>query len=130
MEIKRNNVRFKAVRASGPGGQRTNRRSTKVQLWVKIGNLPLREQDKKKLRRKLVRHLNRDDELWVYDQEERSREANKNRALARLNKIIKEALTEPTRRIPSQPPPRFEETRIRLKKIKSQKKKNRRKLVI
>lgn len=126
MLINEKDVKFKAVRSSGPGGQRANRRSTKVQLWIKIGDLPLSEQQKKKIRRKLASHLNHKDELWIYDQEERSRELNKNKALFRLNEIINEALKEPPRRIPTQPPRSAEEKRIKAKKIRSFKKQSRR----
>lgn len=126
MYVSERDVKFKAVRASGPGGQRANRRSTKVQLWVKIGDLPLTEQQKKRLRQRLTHHLNHRDELWVYDQEERSQEMNKDKALARLNSIIVGALQEPPPRIPTERPRRAEERRIIAKKIKSEKKKSRR----
>jgi ribosome-associated protein len=119
-------IKFKAVRSSGPGGQRVNRRSTKVQLWVKISDLPLSERDKKKIRQSLAHHINHKDELWVYDQEERSQELNKDKALARLNQMIVEALKEPPPRLPAEPRRSTKEVRIKEKKIKSQKKRLRR----
>lgn len=126
MLIDENNVRFKAVRAQGPGGQRANRRSTKVQLWVKIGDLPLSEIQKKRLRKQLAHHINGDDEIWVRDEEERFQEQNREKALAHLNLMISDALKMPKLRIPTEPPRNFEEERIREKKITSEKKRSRR----
>ena len=126
MLITEKDVRFKAVRSSGPGGQRANRRSTKVQIWVKIGNLPLSDIQKKRLRRKLAKHINHLDELWVENEEERTQKLNKNRALEHINKIVGDALKVPQRRIPTTPPRSAEEVRIRAKKIRSEKKKGRR----
>lgn len=128
MLINRKKVKFKAVRASGPGGQSVNRRSTKVELWINIGNLPFSLLQKRRIREKLAQHINHKDELWVQEQEERSQELNKDKAFQRLEKLIAEALKVPRRRIPTTPPRRAEETRIRVKKIKSEKKKLRRKL--
>jgi ribosome-associated protein len=126
MEINEDNVKFKAARSSGPGGQKANRRSTKVQLWVKIGDLPLEEKDKKRLRKKLEKHINHLDELWVENEEERSQEQNRENALKKMNEMIEEALKVPKKRIPTEPPRGAEEARIRKKKIRSQKKKDRR----
>lgn len=126
MFIKPERVKFKAVRASGPGGQRANRRSTKVELWVKISDLPLGDREKKMIRQKLANHINKEDELWVQEEEERSQELNRDRALERLNQMVGEALYEPPERIPTEPPRDAEDLRIREKKILSEKKKSRR----
>ncbi len=126
MLIDENNVRFKAARSSGPGGQRANRRSTKVQLWVKISDLPFTLLEKKRLRKKLEKHINRLDELWVENEEERSQELNREKALRRINELIEEALKVPKERIPTLPRRSAKDARIRTKKIKSEKKKGRR----
>ncbi|MDI6821067.1 MAG: alternative ribosome rescue aminoacyl-tRNA hydrolase ArfB [Patescibacteria group bacterium] len=126
MLITEKDVKFKAVRASGPGGQRTNRRSTKVQLWIKIGNLPLKNIEKRRIREKLAHHINSDDEIEVWSEEERSQEMNRDKALFHLNKLVEEALKVRKPRIPTEPPRQAEEERIFDKKIKSEKKKMRR----
>jgi ribosome-associated protein len=125
MLLRMDDVKFKAVRSRGPGGERTDRRSTKVQMWVKIDDLPLSEQDKKTIRRKLAHHINQKDELWVQEEEERSQKMNRDKAISRLNIMIEEALLKPPKRIPTTPPRQAEEARLRAKKIKSQKKKSR-----
>lgn len=126
MLITGKDVKFKASRSSGPGGQRANRRSTKVQLWVKIGNLPLTEIEKRRIRKKLAKHINHLDELWVENEEERSQEMNRDNALEHVNELIEKALKVPPRRIPTTPPRSAENIRIRAKKIRGEKKKSRR----
>ena len=103
MTINKENVKFKAARSSGPGGQKANRRSTKVQLWVKIGDLALNPSEKKRLRKKLERHINHLDELWVENEEERSQKLNRDKAFEKLNELVNEALKVPKRRIPTSP---------------------------
>lgn len=119
-------VKFKAVRAGGPGGQRANRRSTRVQLWTKIEDLPILKIQKKMLREKLWHHINHDDEIWVADQEERSQELNRDKALAHLNSMIENAIKIRPERIPTERPRAAEDLRIRIKRIRSVKKQSRR----
>lgn len=119
-------VRMKASRASGPGGQRTNRRSTKVQLWVNIQNLPLGEREKRVLRRRLRHHLNERGELSVASESTRSRELNRDEALRKLTALVAQALKTPRPRIPTTPPRGAENRRIREKKLTSEKKRARR----
>ncbi|MCP6720057.1 MAG: aminoacyl-tRNA hydrolase [Patescibacteria group bacterium] len=126
MLVTEKDVKFKAVRSSGPGGQRANRRSTKVQIWVKIGNLPLSDIQKKRLRRKLAKHINHLDELWAENEEERTQKLNRDKALWHINKMIRDALKVPKPRIPTEPPRSAEDVRIRAKKIRSDKKRGRR----
>ena len=119
-------IKFKAGRAGGPGGQRTNRRSTKVQLWIQIDKLPLTKLQKKQLRKKLAKHINHKDEIEVMADEERSQEMNREAAVKRLNKVILDALKVPKKRIPTKPSRRSEDNRIAEKKIISAKKQSRR----
>ena len=126
MIVNPEDVRFKAVRAGGPGGQRTNRRSTKVQLWVKIEDLPITDLDKKRVRVKLAKHINHKDEIEVIADEERSQEINRDHALERLNEMILNALKVPKKRWPTSPPRWAENERIKEKKIISKKKESRR----
>ena len=124
--VSEKNIKFKAIRSGKPGGQNANRRSTKIQLWVKIEDLPLSKMEKKRIREKLAHHINHKDELVVENEEERSQEMNRDKALERTNELLEEAIKVPPPRIPTRPPLSAEENRIRAKKMKSQKKKNRR----
>ncbi len=124
--IPENIVRFKAVRSSGAGGQNANRRSTKAQLHVSVGDLPISEEERKLVREKLAHHVNHKDELWVENEEERSQEMNRDKALARLNEMVEGAIKVPEERIPGEPTRGSDEFRIREKKIQGEKKKSRR----
>jgi ribosome-associated protein len=126
MFITEKNVKVKAVRASGPGGQNIGRRSTKVQAWVKISDLPIGDKEKKIIRKKLWRHINHNDELEAVCDEERSQRINREKVLEHLNQMIEEALRVPAKRIPTEPPRSAENFRIKEKKILSEKKRSRR----
>lgn len=117
---------MKASRASGPGGQRTNRRSTKVQLWVDIENLPLNAREKRLLRQKLRNRLNEKGELSVASTISRSQELNRDEAFRKLTMLVAQALTVPRPRIPVEPSRRAADARIREKKFVSEKKRVRR----
>ncbi len=126
MRVDEKIVRFKTVRSGGPGGQRTNRRSTKVQMWVKIENLPLTAEEKRRIRARLARHINHRGELEVVRDGERFQMQNKKQAMAHLNALIAEALVVPKLRIPTAPTRGAAERRIEVKKRHGEKKRRRR----
>ena len=126
MKLEEKDVSWKAVRSSGPGGQNVNKRSTKVQMWVRVADLPLDSNVKKKIREKLANHIDSDDELQVECEEERFQEKNREVALGKLNNLIEEALDEDPKRIPTKPHKWAEEERLRHKHARYQKKKSRR----
>lgn len=117
---------MRASRSSGPGGQRTNRRSTKVQVWVSVGKLALSDRKKKIIREKLANRINHKDEIETESEDERSREQNRRKAVEKLKKLIKGALYENPPRIPTEPPRSAEEQRMRSKHLRYQKKNSRR----
>lgn len=110
-------VKVKAARSSGPGGQRANRRATKVQVWVKIENLPLTDAQKKLLRKNLPRHrLNHNDEVEAWCEEERSQSQNREHALRHLTDVINDTLRTNAPRIPTEVPRRVKRERVEDKK--------------
>ncbi len=119
-----------ASRSSGVGGQNVNRRSTKVQLHLKVADLPLAEDEKKRLRRKLNRHINENDELFVVCEEERTQLLNRRKAVEHLKALIDSALAVTPRRIPVQPSRSANVQRVEEKKMKGQLKQSRRRLEI
>lgn len=126
MLINKEHVKFKMSRSHGPGGENHDHRSTKVHLWVKVSDLPITDKEKKMVREKLSHHINHEDEIWLENQETRSQEMNKDKALEHLNLIIEEALKIPAPRVQTGPPKIAEENRIQEKKIISRKKAERR----
>ena len=89
-----NKVRFEAVRAEGAGGENVNRRATKVHIWVKIDDLKLDDEQKKLVREKLAHRVTKHDELEVTNEEERTQEENRARALEIMERLVAEALKE------------------------------------
>lgn len=125
MILTEKDVTFQAVSASKPGGQRTNRRATKVQARVRIDNLPLNDTEKVRIKRRLSHRLTKNGELIVESEEERFQKRNKEIALARLNKLIEGALKVRRFRIPTRPSRGAKEKRLREKKELSEKKRER-----
>lgn len=120
--IEEEKVRFKASRSGGPGGQNVNKRSTKVQAWIKVGELLLSDGEKKLVREKLAHHVNKEDELEAESEEERSQEANREKALEHLEEMVAEAVKRNPRRIPTRPPEGAEERFREERKMESIKK--------
>lgn len=126
IELTEKDVRMKTSRASGPGGQRVNKRSTRVQLWVKIDALSITDEEKQRAREHLAKHINHDDEFEVSCDDERFQERNREIALSRMNEMLHEAIKKPEERIPTIPPAIVEERRLHDKKMHADKKRTRR----
>lgn len=126
MVIDEQNIKIKTSRASGPGGQNVNKRSTRVQAWAKIVDLNLSEEEKNRIRAKLANKINERDELETESDEERAQEQNRDRAIEKLNELIEEALHEDKPRIPTGPHQGSIEERLHHKRLRYQKKKSRR----
>ena len=91
---------WKAVRASGPGGQHVNKTSTAVELRFDVRGSPsLPEPVRARLYRLAGQRLTQDGVLVLVSQGSRSQEMNKAEALERLVALIREAAKPP-------PPPR------------------------
>lgn len=126
MKINEKYVKIKTARASGPGGQRVNKRATKVQIQVKIEGLPFSESEKRKIRRKLANRIDKDDELLIESEEERFQEQNRERAMEKLNKLVEEALRDNPPRIPTRKRNGVKRREMEHNRLRYQKKKSRR----
>jgi ribosome-associated protein len=113
-------IRFKFTVASGPGGQNVNRRTTKVQLWWDIGKSKvLNEEQKMILRRKLAHKINKEDELFMEQDSERSQERNKDELVKRIYKIVNLALKPKKKRKKTRVPLPEKERRLEEKRHQS-----------
>lgn len=82
-------LKFKAVRSGGAGGQHVNKVSSKIELTFDLGNSEsLTEEEKSLLIQKLKSKLTKDNVLLLQCDESRSQHKNKEIAIDRFLNII------------------------------------------
>jgi len=119
-------LKFKAVRSSGAGGQHVNKVSTKVELVFDVqGSAGLSADEKDRVARKLAKKLTKEGMLLLQGDDTRSQHKNKELVIKRFLKILKEALKVPKKRKKTKPSKSAIEKRLKSKRISSQKKANR-----
>jgi len=92
-------IKLKAVRSSGPGGQHVNKVSTKVELTFDIENsTALSLLEKGFIYNKLASRLTKDNVLILQSDESRSQHKNKEIITKRFLDIIAFALKVPKKR--------------------------------
>lgn len=112
-----------ASRSSGPGGQNVNKVNTKVEVRLNIaGSYLLSDDEKALVFEKLANKINKQGELIVTSQSERTQLQNKEKAIEKLNLLIANALKIEKVRKKSKIPKFLKEKRLKDKKLKSEKK--------
>jgi ribosome-associated protein len=85
---------FSTSRSSGPGGQNVNKVSSKVELRFSIENTALfSETEKELIFKKLKNKINKDGELILVSQSERTQLLNKKAVTGKFYDLISKALT-------------------------------------
>jgi ribosome-associated protein len=95
---------FASSRSSGPGGQNVNKVNTKVELRFNILNTMLFSEDEKEIvTRKLKKKINKEGDLILTAQSERTQLMNKKVVTEKFFLLISKALTIPVMRRSTRP---------------------------
>lgn len=121
-------LKFKAVRSSGAGGQNVNKVSSKVVLSFDLGNSKaFSEEEISILENKLASKLTNEKVLILNCDEDRSQLKNKEIVIKRFLQLIRQNLIIPKERKATKVPKAVIKKRIQNKRNLSEKKQSRRK---
>ena len=113
-------------RSGGKGGQNVNKVNTKVHIAFSVSDVAgITEEERGRLCEKLSPIINADGFITISVEDERSQELNRKIAYARLENRIETALRVPKKRKKTKPTRASKEKKLKLKKIRSEIKKNR-----
>jgi ribosome-associated protein len=116
----------RATRSGGPGGQHVNTSSSRVEIqWNPAESSALSPDEKARVTQRLASRL--DSEGWVRVAASDTRSQRQNRLLAeqRLAGLVARALQVRKKRVKTAPTQASREKRLRLKKLRSRRKRDR-----
>lgn len=121
-------LKFKAVRSSGAGGQHVNKVSSKIELIFDLNNSnELSEIQKALLIKNIANRLSKEKLLLLSCNESRSQHKNKVTVIKRFLQLIQKGLVIPKKRKPTKPSKASIKKRLDTKKKISEKKSTRKK---
>ena len=115
-------IQLQAIRSQGPGGQNINKVSSALHLLFDIRASSLPEVYKERLLKMKDRRISPGGTVIIKSQEARTQEANREKALARLKELIKEAMQVRKSRRATAPTRGSKERRLKAKETRSKKK--------
>lgn len=124
--VPENEITEQFSRSGGSGGQNVNKLSTKAEVrWNVESSTAFTDEEKEKIKQVLENRINKEGELIIASQEERSQLQNRERAIERLNNLVSGALIPEKERIATKPTRSSKERRLEAKKHQGEKKKSR-----
>lgn len=127
ISIPRSELRFTFVRSSGPGGQNVNKVASKAVLrWSVAKSNALNDETRARLSAKLARRMNDRGELIITSQRYRDQGKNVEDCLDKFRALVASAVARPRARKKTRPSKSARESRLREKRVHSDKKRARR----
>lgn len=120
-------LNFRYSRSGGPGGQHVNRTETRVELLFDVAQSPsLDEEQRQQLQARLGAALDSAGVLHIVSSLTRSQFDNRADTITRFQAVLRRALQQPRRRVPTRPSHAAAERRLVAKHQRSQRKQTRR----
>ncbi len=126
LSIPLSELKFTAIRSSGPGGLNVNKVNTRVTLWFDVANSPsLSDWHKYLTLNHLPTRIKKEGVLRVVSQKHRSQASNRDVAIERFTSLLRGSLKEALPRKKTTIPRAVKKRRLDNKKHRSRMKENR-----